>query len=550
MCLSPITIPNPSRRFVDGISKYRQQVPCGCCKDCLKQQQDDWFVRAFFEYKRVKDAGGDAWFPLLTYRDEELPEYHDEEFDFHMPAFRREDIKKFRDKFRTILTRAGYDASGIRYMSDPEYGEEKGRSHFHMLLFIPFKLTIEQMFGTKEKNYEDGFLQRAWKHGYVSYRSKKVGGRGPIIESEGGIQYAFKYQWKRDPWYEFYGIEKYKKQLKDKIMQCKRAIQQYKAGDALFCELTKEFIKYRDRMKEFRNAEPRRSQSTYFGAEGLNYFADGKIDFNNLTAREAIAKAKTDGTFNTDKCVDGHIDLTECGRTPNPNRPAFKFNMPRYYVRKIFYNVDEYDLWVKTPFALEVASMRYDIKNQRKAEKFAPYFGVYELFHAHTQFYDLSEVKHNHDCNNDKELFNLLQNLISGRSAHTLAVYDTVYRGISPDSSWMPIATDLTAEEQFTFLRDNALDFMLSQQSIDVEPSPKRKARKVTDPSFMKPHMDFSQMACFADFDKLIELIEEIEQVIGKAQDEAWKLQEKRAQEVAKQNVVYFNRYRPDSFII
>lgn len=550
MCLSPITIPNPTRRFVDGVSRYRQQVPCGCCKDCLKSQQDDWFVRAYFEYKRVKDAGGDVWFPLLTYRDGELPEFHDAEFDFHMPAFRRDDIKKFRDKFRVILTRAGYDASGIRYMASPEYGEEKGRSHFHLLLFIPFHLTIEEMFGTKEGNYEDGFLQRAWKHGYVSYRSKKNGGRGPIIESEAGIQYAFKYQWKSDPWYEFYGIDNYKKTLKNKMKQAQDNLKQYKAGDALFCELTKEFIKYRDRMKEFRLAEPRRSQSTYFGVEGINYFADGKIDFENLSARSAIAQAKTDGTFNTNKCVDGHIDLNQCGRTPNPNRPAFKFNMPRYYVRKIFYNVDEYDLWVKTPFALEVASMRYDIKNQRKAEKFAPYFGLYELFHAHTEFYDLTSVLTSHHCNNDKELFNLLQNLIGGRSAHTLAVYDTVYRGISPDSSWMPIAQTLTAEEQFNFLRDNALDFMLSQQSLDIEPAPKRKARRVTDPYFMKPHRDFSQMACFNQFDTLIELIEEIEGVIGKAQDEAWKLQEKRNQEVAKQNVVYFNRYRPESFIL
>lgn len=592
MCLTPITISNPTRRFVDGISRYRQQVPCGCCKECIKSQQDDWFVRAYFEYQRVKKAGGDVWFPLLTYSEEDLPVYHDDEFGFHMPAFRRDDLKKFRDKLRVIISRhfldelakqndvptiqkrikgvvyvfwdwktygldnkkklvdeANSKVNGIRYIACPEFGETNGRSHFHVLLFVPFKLTIKQMFGTREKNYTDGFLYRAWQHGYVSYKSKKVGGRGPIIESERGIQYAFKYSWKHDTWYDFYGIDNYKKQLKEKIAQCKQDIRKFEPGKIFFCQLTKELLKYRNRLKLFRNAEPRRSQSTYFGAEGLNYFANGKIDFKNFSPREAIAKAKSDNIFNVYKCVNGHIDLTECGRTPDPKKPAFQFNMPRYYVRKIFYNVDEYDLWVKTPFALEVASMRYDIRNKRKEENYEPYFGTYGHFYEHTAFYDINSILHHYGCNNHKELYTFIQNLIDGRSAHSLAVYDTVYRGIAPDSAWLSVAEDLTPEEQFNFFRDNALDFMLSQQSLDVEPAPKRKSRKLTDPFFGLHHRDFSYFQCFSQFDKLIELIEEIEMVIGHAQDNSWKLEEKRSQEVARQNVVYFNPYDPNSYI-
>ena len=58
MCLHPIRIGNPTRRFVRGLSRPLLTVPCGHCKECISKQQDDWFVRSVFESKRVQSKGG------------------------------------------------------------------------------------------------------------------------------------------------------------------------------------------------------------------------------------------------------------------------------------------------------------------------------------------------------------------------------------------------------------------------------------------------------------------------------------------------------------
>lgn len=58
MCLTPLTIGNPSRRFVRGLSKPLLTVPCRHCKECVERQQDDWFIRSVYESKRVLAKGG------------------------------------------------------------------------------------------------------------------------------------------------------------------------------------------------------------------------------------------------------------------------------------------------------------------------------------------------------------------------------------------------------------------------------------------------------------------------------------------------------------
>jgi hypothetical protein len=55
MCLTPLTIGNPSRRFVRG---PLLTVPCGHCKECVERQQDDGFIRSVYESKRVLAKGG------------------------------------------------------------------------------------------------------------------------------------------------------------------------------------------------------------------------------------------------------------------------------------------------------------------------------------------------------------------------------------------------------------------------------------------------------------------------------------------------------------
>lgn len=545
MCLQPITIGNPTRRFTDGLSRYRMQVKCNTCRDCIKQQQDDWFVRAFFEYQRVKNAGGDAWFVLLTYNDDNLPIYEDTEYDFRIPCFSGEDLKHFRDTFRVLLKRKYYHKFGvelgvptkydekndavvldwdtyieqheepkpskralkkeinakanaqikdIRFMFCPEYGDDYGRSHYHALIFVPFKIPFEWLWGMPESEefnmqdprVADGLLYKAWKKGYVSF-SKDHGAR---IESEAGIQYAMKYTTKDCRWYEKYGVDAYKKMLKR------------------FADQDPDNEEAQNKYKDFCKKLPRRYQSIHFGVDGVNYYKN------------------EDGTFNLDKCVDGRINLAECGYVADPDKPQFLYNMPLYYIRKIFYNQDEYKLWQKSEFGLQVASLRFVISQRRKVEKYAIYTQTYEAFRAHLQGEDITAIINEYGLNNDYELFLHLQNFLNHRSAGDLAMYDTVYRGISPDASWFEAVDGLSVEDALQFLRDNQLDFMLAQQHLDREPDPEKQARKVTDPYFYKPHQEFSALPCFRDFDHAITLIERIESVLGASTNLAWQIEE------------------------
>lgn len=525
MCLTPVTIGNPTRRFTDGLSRYTLQVKCNHCKDCIKQQQDDWFVRAFFEYQRVKDIG-DAWFVLLTYNDENLPIYEDQENDFVIPCFDNQHLKHFRDTFRMILYRKfereyalSHDvptkwskaknmevldwkslpkeersikqhecknySSGkvrdIRFMFCPEYGSDYGRSHYHALIFVPFKLDKQEAIGTRSMQWTDGLFQRAWQYGFVSFSPE----HGATIESENGIQYAMKYTTKDCAWYSKYGVDEYKKMLK-------------KAADV------PDDLEAQEKYKNFLKVLPRRYQSTHFGIDGIN-------DFKN-----------EDGTFNLEKCVDGRINLSKHGHVPAKGKNEFLYNMPLYYIRKIFYDQDEYGLWQKTEFGLQVAQMRYALRQQRKVEKFSAYLSP-QSFIQHLHGVDATDLFLKYHIENEYQLFEHFTTLLAGRSLDSLALYDTVYRGISPDESWITAASGMSADEQLAFFKDNDISFMLAQQHLDREPDPEKMARRVTDKHFYKHHQDFSVFECFNDFDVCMNIIEDCESLVGCNVDEAWR---------------------------
>lgn len=215
MCLTPITISNPTRRFVRGLSKPLLRVPCGHCKECIKQQQDNWFIRSVFESKRIESRNGDVWFPTLTFDDDHLHFWHDPKHNFTCPCFDVEDFKRFRDSFRTYLTREGYDCFGdntIRYFYACEYGSKRGRSHIHCLLFVPFKVPPKLM---------HSILQKSWNRGFVMW--SKLGMRANTYRAS---QYCMKYLSKEMSWYKQYGVDKYLKILHEDIFNAGSAYDQ------------------------------------------------------------------------------------------------------------------------------------------------------------------------------------------------------------------------------------------------------------------------------------------------------------------------------------
>lgn len=182
MCYRPLHIWNNKRCFCEGIDKVTMSVPCGHCADCQRQQQNDWYQRIYAEYLDFHVNGCIA-FPTLTYREDNVPFYIDEENHFKCYCFNKEHVKMFIKKLRVYMSRSGLPSNGIKYLICSEYGKDERftkRPHYHALIFFPFKidyLTCLNLF------------RKAWVHGNVGV--SKV--HGLFIHHLKGCKYASKY---------------------------------------------------------------------------------------------------------------------------------------------------------------------------------------------------------------------------------------------------------------------------------------------------------------------------------------------------------------------
>lgn len=110
-CVSPVYV----RKI--GIS-----VPCGKCAFCLKKAIDAWCLRLGHEM----EVSSSAFFITLTYDNEHLP-----------PG---EDLSK-RD-LQLFIKRLRKRNPAIRYFAVGEYGTEKGRPHYHAVIFNLISLDL------------------------------------------------------------------------------------------------------------------------------------------------------------------------------------------------------------------------------------------------------------------------------------------------------------------------------------------------------------------------------------------------------------------------
>ena len=81
MCTHTRTIKNRAKRFTEGVTKARLQVPCGKCDDCRAKLQQDWSVRTYAEIERYNKAGGKVIFATFTYSNRfhhtQMPKYNE-----------------------------------------------------------------------------------------------------------------------------------------------------------------------------------------------------------------------------------------------------------------------------------------------------------------------------------------------------------------------------------------------------------------------------------------------------------------------------------------
>ena len=150
--------PNGQWTSIDEDNYPHSTRPCGMCTGCRFKKQQEWTVRNMNE---ASHWGKNNCFITLTYKDDQLPENNSLDYT-HWQKFIRS-LKK-RNKGKTI-----------RYFAVGEYGDQRGRPHFHALLFNHRFTDLTPLQGRGMKNlYKSKKLQEAWvtadqqPRGYVS----------------------------------------------------------------------------------------------------------------------------------------------------------------------------------------------------------------------------------------------------------------------------------------------------------------------------------------------------------------------------------------------
>lgn len=199
MCRQPIRITNRNKYLN---TKYGQQyfvwVNCGHCDECLREKQNEWTLRTYYQVKDCLDNGEYVYFDTLTYDRKNLPRLNKVtnilEPTYNFPCFDYRDIRNFYETLRGYYK--GKDTD-IKYFITSEYGDIRGRNHYHIMLFVydenidPIKLSIN--------------VNKAWGKGRtdgIPWKSKKYVIQHNVIKEMNidAIKYIAKYVTKPQKW--------------------------------------------------------------------------------------------------------------------------------------------------------------------------------------------------------------------------------------------------------------------------------------------------------------------------------------------------------------
>ena len=145
-------------------------IPCGKCIGCRLEYAKEWANRGYLESKLYDDNF--CWFVTLTYDDNNLvTEWKDEKEGISNSAVSGtlvpRHFTRFMHDLRQIMERR-YNRTGIRFMGCGEYGDEKERPHYHVILFncyLPSDTFYEPRLINKEFYFRNTIIEEAWKKG-------------------------------------------------------------------------------------------------------------------------------------------------------------------------------------------------------------------------------------------------------------------------------------------------------------------------------------------------------------------------------------------------
>lgn len=134
MCLDPQIIKNPNYRCSDPIIRATKnvedseiEVPCGHCKECIHRKQSDLVQRI-----QIESLNSYIYFFTLTYNQESVPK-------ITLPVtgvtLMRPNYKHITDMFKRIR-QGNMFGRPFKYFVTSEYTPNKGRPHYHGLLFL------------------------------------------------------------------------------------------------------------------------------------------------------------------------------------------------------------------------------------------------------------------------------------------------------------------------------------------------------------------------------------------------------------------------------
>lgn len=132
-----------------------QLLPCGACPNCRQNRVFGWAFRLSQQAK----VSTSAYFVTLTYENPPITQ------NGYMTCL-KDDLQKFFKRLRKI------NKNKLKYYAAAEYGENRQRPHYHIVLF----------------NADQETIQKAWSIDGVSIGSIHVG-----EVNEASTQYALKY---------------------------------------------------------------------------------------------------------------------------------------------------------------------------------------------------------------------------------------------------------------------------------------------------------------------------------------------------------------------
>lgn len=148
---------------------YYVIIPCKKCKICRIAYANEWATRCYCELV----TNPNAIFVTLSYNNENLPKNK-----YGKQTLRKQDITDFKKRLRQHLYRKTGNRIKIKTFECGEYGEKKGRPHYHMIIwgYRPEDMKIRKLNKQQQPLYTSEEIEKLWGKGFtiignVSYES-------------------------------------------------------------------------------------------------------------------------------------------------------------------------------------------------------------------------------------------------------------------------------------------------------------------------------------------------------------------------------------------